>query len=114
MLDRTGQRTDDDEVADLKRLVHCDGQRGKHVAQNVLHRQRDRDTADPEAGDERGDIDPDVRQHRHDHRGPQQYFRAPQTQRGQRTALKGAASVVTHEVALQRQRDRPVRPQPDL
>ncbi len=47
VLDRAGQRADDDEVADLERLVYCDGQRGKHVAQNVLHRQRDRDTADP-------------------------------------------------------------------
>ncbi|MNC65952.1 hypothetical protein D3C75_1162930 [compost metagenome] len=64
MLDGASQRTDDDEVTDLERFVHGNRQRGEQVAQDVLHRQRDRNTAHPEAGDEGGDVHAQVRQHR--------------------------------------------------
>ena len=49
VLDRTGQRADDDEITHLKRLVDGNRQRGEHVAENVLHRQRHRDRARPRA-----------------------------------------------------------------
>jgi hypothetical protein len=58
-----------DEVADLEGLVDRDRERGEHVAEHVLHRQRDGDAADPEAGDKGGDVDAEVGQQgqREDH-----------------------------------------------
>ena len=48
---------DADRVADVERLVEHDRQRGEEVAEDVLDRERDRDAADAEAGDERRDVD---------------------------------------------------------
>ncbi len=70
MLNRTGQRAHYDEIADFKGLVDGNGQRGEHIAQDVLHRQRHRDTAHAEAGDKRGDVDAQVRQHREQNHCP--------------------------------------------
>ncbi|MOA54223.1 hypothetical protein D3C78_1778020 [compost metagenome] len=64
MLDAPGQGPDDDEIAHLERLVHGDRQRSEQVAEDILHSQRHRDAAHAKAGDEGGDVHPQVRQHR--------------------------------------------------
>ncbi len=63
---------DGQEVADLERLVQRDGQRGEQVAQHVLHRQRDGDAADAEAGDQRRDVDAEVGQQHQEGDDPDQ------------------------------------------
>ena len=48
---------DGDRVADVERLVEDDRERREKIPKDVLHRERDRDTADPKSGDEGRDID---------------------------------------------------------
>lgn len=63
VLNGARQGPDDDEVTDLERLVHGDRQRSEQVAKDILHSQRHRDAAHAKAGDEGGDVHPQVRQH---------------------------------------------------
>ena len=61
VLDGARDLIDADRVADVERLVEHDRQRGEQIAEDVLHRERDGDAADAEAGDQRRDLD---REHR--------------------------------------------------
>ena len=55
VLDDARDLVDADVVADVERLVEHDRQRGEQIAEDVLHRERDGDAADAEAGDQRRD-----------------------------------------------------------
>jgi len=48
---------DRDRVSDDEWLVHHDRDRGEEIAEDVLDRERDGKTADPESGEERPDLD---------------------------------------------------------
>src|SRR5690606_36755437 len=56
-FDRTELLARNDEVADFEGFVEDDTERGKQIAQNVLHRERHRNAPDPQTGDESGDVD---------------------------------------------------------
>ena len=114
VFNRTGERADNDEIAHFERLVDGNRQRGEHVAENVLHRQRQRDTADTQAGDECSDVVAQVRQHRQQNHRPQQHLDAPQAQGRQGARLKSAGRVMPREIPMQPQRQRAVGPQADL
>ena len=59
-LDRARLVADGHEIADHERLVQHDRERREQVAQDVLGGERDRDAADAEPGDQRGDVEPEV------------------------------------------------------
>ena len=65
MLHGAEHVVDDDEVADDKWFVEHDRERREQITENVLYRQRDRDAADAQPRDERGDVDAEGAQ-RHD------------------------------------------------
>ncbi len=88
-----------DEVAHLKRLVHRDGERGKQVSQDVLHRQRHRNAAHAQAGDEGRDVHTHIRQDGQQHHAPQQRAQPPGHQRGRGTDLRHATGRVPLHIA---------------
>jgi hypothetical protein len=59
-LHRAGELPHRDAVSDEERLVEGDGERREEILQHFLRGEGHRDAADAEAGDEPGDLDPEV------------------------------------------------------
>ena len=51
---------DDDEIADFKWFIDDNRQAGKKIAENILDRQGNGDSADTQSGNQCSDIDPQV------------------------------------------------------
>src|SRR5450631_3513810 len=62
-------------VADHKRLVQGDRQRGKQIAENILQSQRNRNAADSEAREQRGDVDAEIIERDQNQQRPDQHAR---------------------------------------
>ena len=56
MFQRAHEVTDHDKIPHDKGFIEHDGQRRKKVAENVLNGQRDSDTADAQASNQRSDV----------------------------------------------------------
>ena len=111
LLDRALVLVDDNVVAEHEGLVEDDGQRGEEVAEDVLHRQRDGDAADAEAGDERRDVDAVVLQREQNEQAPQHEAHAEAE--GRHRGAVGLARVVAGPL-LQPERDDDIGPREAL
>src|SRR5437899_8469882 len=56
VLDRALEAVDGEEVAEPEGLIERDRERGEEIREHRLHRERERDAADPETREERGDL----------------------------------------------------------
>ena len=90
MLHAAHHVVDNDEVANHKRFVDGDRQRGKQVAQDVLHRQCDGDAANAQAGNQGRDVEPQVVEHQQQDQYPDHH----PAQEGQQRQGHGARALV--------------------
>jgi len=107
VLDHADNGIDRDRVADVERLVEDDGERGEDVAEDVLHRERERDAADAQSRDQRrdGETEHGLQRRESDH-DPQDDFGAHAHGRDHRDARAIVRRRAVCEVVLHPEADR--------
>ena len=113
MLDGPRHGVDGDRIADDERLVEHDGECAEQVAQDVLHRERDRDAADPESGNERRHVEAEPVERDQREHGPQHRARDETESRDRRAARQVRVRFALRIVA-EPERDESVAPDRDL
>ena len=107
-LDGAGGAVIADRVAAAERLVEQNRERGEQVGENALRGQADGDAADPEPGNQRGDVDPEIVED-DDQRNPKQRDRHQHADDAIGIAERGPAGLLA-DIAVDDPKDQLARP----